>query len=95
MVASTSICHLAIGGHSQRYYSGTPAGNPTPRIIETPAGMLNAVGLQNRVDVFMVEHLPGLWKQATVIVNIAGNTVENAAARRLSWINRTARRAGG
>lgn len=57
------------------------AGNPTPRIIETPAGMLNAVGLQNPgVDVFIQEHLPYLReKQATVIVNIAGNTVEEYA----------------
>jgi dihydroorotate dehydrogenase (NAD+) catalytic subunit len=57
------------------------AGNPPPRIVETPAGMLNAVGLQNPgVNVFIQEYLPYLRKkQATVIVNIAGNTVEEYA----------------
>lgn len=64
------------------------AGNPPPRIVETPAGMLNAIGLENPgVEVFIREHLPYLVsKKAAVIVNIAGNTVEEYAelARRLS-----------
>lgn len=57
-------------------------GNPAPRIVETPAGMLNAIGLENPgVDVFLEEHLPYLVKQnVTVIANIAGNTVEEYAA---------------
>jgi len=57
-------------------------GNPAPRIVETPAGMLNAIGLENPgVDVFLEEHLPYLVDQnVTVIANIAGNTVEEYAA---------------
>jgi dihydroorotate dehydrogenase (NAD+) catalytic subunit len=54
------------------------AGNPTPRIVETPGGMLNAIGLQNvGVDAFIAEKLPYLSKVATpVIVNLYGNTLE-------------------
>lgn len=57
-------------------------GNPPPRIIETPAGMLNAIGLENPgVEVFVNEYLPYLYeKKVTVIANIAGNTVEEYAA---------------
>ncbi len=53
-------------------------GNPSPRIAETPSGMLNAVGLQNPgVDVFIKEDLPWLKQQnTTIIANIAGNTYE-------------------
>ena len=53
-------------------------GNPPPRIAETPSGILNAVGLQNPgVDAFINDDLPWLKQQNTVvIVNIAGNTVE-------------------
>jgi len=54
------------------------AGNPTPRIVETPGGMLNAIGLQNvGVDAFIAQKLPYLSKVATpVIVNLYGNTLE-------------------
>ena len=57
-------------------------GNPVPRIVETPAGMLNAIGLQNPgVEAFVQDHLPYLREIGTpVIVNIAGNTVEEYAA---------------
>ncbi len=53
------------------------AGNPTPRIAETPSGILNSIGLQNPgVDVFIDEHLPRLKAEgATVIANIAGSTI--------------------
>lgn len=56
-------------------------GNPPPRIFETPAGMLNAVGLENPgVEAFISQHLPYLVeKKATVIVNIAGNVVDDYA----------------
>jgi len=56
-------------------------GNPPPRIVETPAGMLNSIGLQNEgVEFFLKEHLPFLSKFDTpVIVNIAGETVEEYA----------------
>ncbi|HJV35304.1 dihydroorotate dehydrogenase [Geomonas sp.] len=54
------------------------AGNPTPRIVETPGGMLNAIGLQNvGVDAFISKKLPYLKDVATpVIVNLYGNTLE-------------------
>ena len=53
-------------------------GKPTPRMCETPAGMLNAIGIQNKgVDNFLAEDLRWLTKRnATVIASIAGNTVE-------------------
>jgi len=54
------------------------AGNPTPRIVETPGGMLNAIGLQNvGIDAFIQEKLPFLRTVNTpVIVNLYGNTLE-------------------
>lgn len=57
-------------------------GNPPPRIMETAAGMLNAIGLENPgIEVFVNEYLPYLAeKQVTVIVNIAGNTLDEYAA---------------
>lgn len=58
------------------------AGNPPPRIMETPAGMLNAVGLQNvGVKAFISEKLPYLKKfDVPVIVNIFGEAVDEYAA---------------
>lgn len=56
------------------------AGNPTPRIIETPAGMMNAIGLQNMgVRAFVEEKLPKLRqiKGAVTIANVFGYTVED------------------
>lgn len=57
------------------------AGNIPPRIVETPAGMLNAIGLENPgIKVFLQEYLPYLKeKGVTVIANIAGNTIEEYA----------------
>jgi dihydroorotate dehydrogenase (NAD+) catalytic subunit len=54
------------------------SGNPPPRIMETPSGMLNAIGLQNiGVRVFIDEKLPFLRKYDTaVIANIFGETVD-------------------
>ncbi len=53
-------------------------GNPPPRTVETPSGMLNAIGLTNvGVDRFIQEKLPFLQKQKTrIIVNVAGRTIE-------------------
>ncbi|MFO7636348.1 MAG: dihydroorotate dehydrogenase [Clostridia bacterium] len=53
-------------------------GNKSPRIVETPSGILNSVGLQNPgVDAFIREELPFLRGYDTkIIVNIAGNTME-------------------
>lgn len=54
-------------------------GNPTPRIAETQAGMLNAIGLQNPgIDLFIRRDLPFLKKYDTkVIVNVCGKTTED------------------
>ena len=54
-------------------------GNPTPRIAETPSGMLNAVGLQNPgVDKVISEELPKLKKvfNKKVMANVSGFSVE-------------------
>ena len=54
-------------------------GNPYPRMAETPAGMLNAVGLQNKgIDYFEKNIYPRLAEYDThVIVNVNGNTIED------------------
>lgn len=51
------------------------AGRPTPRMAETPSGMLNSIGLQGPgIDAFLAHDLPWLRTQgATAIVSIAGN----------------------
>ena len=53
-------------------------GHPPPRIVETPAGMLNAIGLQGiGVHRFVREKLPELRdRRAVVIVNICGTTID-------------------
>jgi dihydroorotate dehydrogenase (NAD+) catalytic subunit len=53
-------------------------GHPPPRIVETPAGMLNAIGLQGiGVHRFVRERLPELRDRgATVLVNICGSTLD-------------------
>lgn len=53
-------------------------GNLSPRIAETPSGMLNSVGLQNPgIDHFIEKELPNLLQKNTVILaNIAGSTVD-------------------
>ena len=53
-------------------------GNPPPRIAETPAGILNSVGLQNPgVDAFIAEEMPFLRQyDVKIIANISGNTPE-------------------
>jgi dihydroorotate dehydrogenase (NAD+) catalytic subunit len=53
-------------------------GHPAPRVVETPAGMLNAIGLQGiGVRRFIDEKLPELRaRRATVIVNICGTTLD-------------------
>ncbi len=53
-------------------------GHPPPRIVETPSGMLNAIGLQGiGVHRFIREKLPELRaRRAVVIVNICGSTLE-------------------
>lgn len=53
-------------------------GNPPPRIVETAAGMLNSIGLQNiGIDSFIKEKLPFLRKYDTkIIVNFFGDSIE-------------------
>ena len=53
-------------------------GNPVPRIVETPSGMLNSIGLANPgIEVFLKEKLPGLRaRRCAVFVNVAGSTEE-------------------
>ncbi len=54
-------------------------GNPYPRMAETPAGMLNAVGLQNKGVHYFVKHIyPQIKDYLTqVIVNVSGSTIED------------------
>ncbi len=63
------------------------AGNRPPRLVETPAGMLNAIGLQNvGLDAYLSEKLPFLReKKATIIANIYGHGPDEYAelAKRL------------
>ncbi len=68
-----------LGGVIVKSMTATPwRGKPTPRMCETPSGMLNAIGIQNKgVDHFISEDFPWLTKRrATVIASIAGNTVD-------------------
>lgn len=54
-------------------------GNPTPRVAETPAGMLNAIGLQNPgLEKVMAEELPWLERfDVPIIANVAGSLIED------------------
>ena len=53
-------------------------GRPTPRMAETPSGMLNSIGLQGPgIDAFLANDLPWLLEQkARVVISIAGETIE-------------------
>jgi dihydroorotate dehydrogenase (NAD+) catalytic subunit len=70
-----------IGGFVTKGLSREPmAGNPTPRIIETAAGMVNAIGLQNMgVRPFIAEKLPKLQRMTNVpvIANVFGFTIDD------------------
>lgn len=54
-------------------------GNPYPRMAETPMGMLNAVGLQNKGVHYFVEHIYPRLKDldTNVVVNVSGSSVED------------------
>ncbi|MFQ5927664.1 MAG: dihydroorotate dehydrogenase [Terriglobia bacterium] len=68
-----------LGGVVVKGWSGEPLeGLPAPRLVETPAGMLNAVGLQNiGVARFIAEKLPELRRYDTAIIaNVFGRTTE-------------------
>lgn len=66
-------------------------GNPTPRIYETPSGMINSIGLQNvGLEAFLKKKMPFLkrLKDVRVIVNLAGESVAEYVelARRLEEV---------
>jgi len=69
-------------------------GNPPPRIIETPCGLLNAIGLANiGIEIFIQEKLPSLINiKAPIIINIYGHTIKEYAemAKRIENVDRIA-----
>ena len=73
-----------IGGFVTKGISREPMpGNPPPRLIETAAGMINAIGLQNLgVERYIAEKLPpmGRYPTCAVIVNVFGYQVEDYIA---------------
>ena len=66
------------------------AGNPPPRVTETPGGMLNSIGLQNPGVDAVIEKYGPVWQgwKVPVIVNIAGESIEDyvEVARRLDGV---------
>lgn len=71
-----------IGGISLKGLTLLPKeGNDSPRIAETPSGILNSVGLQNPgTKAFVNDYMPKIKKLGTVLIaNIAGNTLEEYA----------------
>jgi dihydroorotate dehydrogenase (NAD+) catalytic subunit len=75
LVDLTLLGALVVKGLSREPMEGAPA----PRIVDTPSGMLNAIGLQNvGVRAFVAEKLPALSKYAVpVLANVFGNTLED------------------
>ncbi len=72
-----------LGGVIPKTVTAHPrAGNPTPRTVETAAGLLNAIGLDNDgIDHFRAHHLPYLRQVDTaVIVNVAGEDEDQFVA---------------
>lgn len=65
-------------------------GNPQPRMVETPAGMLNSIGLQNMGVEALIRDIAPVWAtwRVPVVVNIAGESIEEYArlARRLDGV---------
>jgi dihydroorotate dehydrogenase (NAD+) catalytic subunit len=79
----------ALGGFITKSITLKPRkGNPTPRIVETDAGMLNAIGLANiGLERFIAEKMPIIEKLGVpVFVNVAGQTIDEyvAVAEKLS-----------
>jgi dihydroorotate dehydrogenase (NAD+) catalytic subunit len=66
------------------------AGNPPPRVTETPGGMLNSIGLQNPGVEAVIEKYGPIWRgwKVPVIVNVAGESIEDyvEVARRLDGV---------
>ncbi|HOU68731.1 MAG TPA: dihydroorotate dehydrogenase [Paludibacteraceae bacterium] len=57
-------------------------GNPYPRMAETPSGMLNAVGLQNKGVDYFIDHIYPRIKDTdtNILVNVSGSTIEDYVA---------------
>jgi dihydroorotate dehydrogenase (NAD+) catalytic subunit len=74
IVDLSSLGGIAVKG----LYLNPREGHPPPRIVETPSGMLNAIGLQGiGVHPFIMEKMPELRRLgATVIVNICGSSLD-------------------
>jgi dihydroorotate dehydrogenase (NAD+) catalytic subunit len=75
----------ALGGFITKSITVKPRkGNPTPRIVETDSGMLNAIGLANvGLEEFIKEKLPVIesrFSNTAVLVNVAGETIEDYVA---------------
>ncbi len=73
----------AVGGVVTKSILGEPrSGRPTPRMAETPSGMLNSIGLQGPgIEAFLAQDLPWLREAgATAVVSIAGNDAAEFAA---------------
>lgn len=67
-------------------------GNPYPRMAETPSGMINAVGLQNKGVDYFIEHIYPQIKDidTQILVNVSGSTIDDYAetARRLALLSK-------
>ena len=67
-------------------------GNPYPRMAETPSGMINAVGLQNKGVDYFIEHIYPQIKDidTQILVNVSGSTIDDYAetARRLASLSK-------
>jgi len=67
-------------------------GNPYPRMAETPSGMLNAVGLQNKGVEYFINHIYPTVKDidTNILVNLSGSTIEDyvEAARMLNELEK-------
>ncbi|MCA9076451.1 MAG: dihydroorotate dehydrogenase [Planctomycetaceae bacterium] len=84
-----------LGGIIPKTITAEPRrGNPPPRTVETPSGMLNSIGLDNDgIDYFLETHVPYLTSLGTaVIANIAGRNVDEfvTMASRLGKVDRLA-----
>ena len=67
-------------------------GNPYPRMAETPSGMLNAVGLQNKGVDYFIEHISPTIKDVNtnILVNVSGSTIADyvATAEKINALDR-------
>ena len=89
---AASVALRELGGLITKTLTRLPRdGNPPPRLVETPSGMLNAVGLQNvGLEAFLSEKLPALRSAGTpVIVSLLGES-PNELAEMVGQVDRAA-----